>query len=132
MPSKPVTGAAPATRSTAAILAVVVLVAVNLRLALSSLPAVATLIQDETGSPPCSERSVRLRRFPILPVKVPVNGGRARSRNRITVPEPHQRSLLIRGDNLNARRHQGENPSRDGPRVLICSLCGKRDADGPR
>ncbi len=43
------TGAAPATRSTAAILAVVVLVAVNLRLALSSLPAVATLIQDETG-----------------------------------------------------------------------------------
>ena len=49
MPSNPVTGAAPATRSTAAILAVVVLVAVNLRLALSSLPAVATLIQDETG-----------------------------------------------------------------------------------
>ena len=35
--------------TTAAILAVVVLVAVNLRLALSSLPAVATLIQDETG-----------------------------------------------------------------------------------
>ncbi|MEC7102059.1 MAG: MFS transporter [Actinomycetota bacterium] len=49
MPSNPVTGVAPATRSTAAILAVVVLVAVNLRLALSSLPAVATLIQDETG-----------------------------------------------------------------------------------
>ena len=43
------TGAAPATRSSAAILAVVVLVAINLRLALSSLPAVATLIQDETG-----------------------------------------------------------------------------------
>ena len=39
----------PPPRSTAAILAVVVLVAVNLRLALSSLPAVATLIQDETG-----------------------------------------------------------------------------------
>ena len=49
MLSNPVTGASPATRSTAAILAVVVLVAVNLRLALSSLPAVATLIQDETG-----------------------------------------------------------------------------------
>ena len=43
------TRAAPATRSSAAILAVVVLVAINLRLALSSLPAVATLIQDETG-----------------------------------------------------------------------------------
>ncbi|MGA1147028.1 MAG: CynX/NimT family MFS transporter [Candidatus Nanopelagicales bacterium] len=38
-----------ATRSTAAILSVVVLVAFNLRLALSSLPAVATTIQDETG-----------------------------------------------------------------------------------
>ena len=49
MPSKPVTGAAPTTRSAAAILAVVVLVAVNLRFALSSLPAVATLIQGETG-----------------------------------------------------------------------------------
>ena len=43
------TGAAPVTRSAAAILAVVVLIAVNLRFALSSLPAVATLIQDETG-----------------------------------------------------------------------------------
>ena len=49
MPSNSATSAFPATRSTAAILAVVVLVAVNLRLALSSLPAVATLIQDETG-----------------------------------------------------------------------------------
>lgn len=37
------------TRSTAAILSVVVLVAVNLRLALSSLPAVATAIQADTG-----------------------------------------------------------------------------------
>jgi len=36
-------------RSTAAILSVVVLVAINLRLALSSLPAVATTIQAETG-----------------------------------------------------------------------------------
>ncbi len=36
-------------RSTAAILSVVVLVALNLRLALSSLPAVATSIQSETG-----------------------------------------------------------------------------------
>lgn len=36
-------------RSTAAILSVVVLVALNLRLALSSLPAVATSIQAETG-----------------------------------------------------------------------------------
>lgn len=36
-------------RSTAAILSVVVLVALNLRLALSSLPAVATSIQEETG-----------------------------------------------------------------------------------
>jgi CP family cyanate transporter-like MFS transporter len=38
-----------ATRSTAAILSVVVLVALNLRLALSSLPVVATTIQEETG-----------------------------------------------------------------------------------
>ncbi len=37
------------TRSTAAILSVVVLVALNLRLALSSLPAVATAIQADTG-----------------------------------------------------------------------------------
>ena len=37
------------TRSTGAILSVVVLVAINLRLALSSLPAVATSIQAETG-----------------------------------------------------------------------------------
>ena len=36
-------------RSAASILSVVVLVALNLRLALSSLPAVATSIQDETG-----------------------------------------------------------------------------------
>ena len=49
MPSNPLTSAAPTTRSAAAILAVVVLVAVNLRFALSSLPAVATLIQGETG-----------------------------------------------------------------------------------
>ena len=39
----------PSTRSTAAILSVVVLVALNLRLALSSLPAVATAIQADTG-----------------------------------------------------------------------------------
>jgi len=49
VPSNPLTSAAPTTRSAAAILAVVVLVAVNLRFALSSLPAVATLIQGETG-----------------------------------------------------------------------------------
>ena len=49
MPSNPLTSAAPTTRSAAASLAVVVLVAVNLRFALSSLPAVATLIQGETG-----------------------------------------------------------------------------------
>lgn len=42
-------GATSSTRSTAAILSVVVLVALNLRLALSSLPAVATAIQAETG-----------------------------------------------------------------------------------
>lgn len=42
-------GAVSPTRSTAAVLSVVVLVALNLRLALSSLPAVATAIQAETG-----------------------------------------------------------------------------------
>lgn len=36
-------------RSTAAVLSVVVLIAINLRLALSSLPAVATTIQSQTG-----------------------------------------------------------------------------------
>ena len=49
MTTTPLETAQPRLRSTAVILTVVVLVAVNLRLALSSLPAVATLIQAETG-----------------------------------------------------------------------------------
>lgn len=44
-----VTDARSRSRSTAAILSVVILVAINLRLALSSLPAVATAIQADTG-----------------------------------------------------------------------------------